>query len=56
MKKEQLKKGTKVWCWWRSSLLWYTGCERNGIYVFEDITDAIVEIRESNLGDLVPES
>ena len=27
MKKNEIKKGMKVWCWWKSRWLYYTGYE-----------------------------
>lgn len=29
MEKKELKKGIKVWCWWKSRTLRYTGYEGN---------------------------
>lgn len=52
MEKKDLKKGAKVWCWWMSRLLWYTGRTINGKYEFTDICDAITMISEPQLREL----
>ena len=56
MTRDGLKKGARVWCSWKSRYLYYTGREitRAGVhyYVFEDITDAVTEITDSQLGKL----
>ncbi len=52
MKKEELKKGTKVWCWWMSRYLYYTGQIIRGQYKFVDICDAIAMIPEEDLQKL----
>ena len=56
MTKQELKKGAKAWCWWKSRTLYYTGREvtrgGNHYYIFEDITDAITEITDEQLNKL----
>lgn len=52
MKKSDLKKGMKVWCWWRSRYLWFTGVVRHGAFEFRDAGDAIIVIAEENLKNL----
>lgn len=53
MTKQELRKGAKAWCWWKSRTLYYTGREvtRGGIhyYIFEDICDAITEITDEQM-------
>lgn len=66
MTKNDLKKGQKVWCWWKSRDLYYTGHEGNETgynittkdytprhyYTFEDITGAITRIYDEDLAKL----
>lgn len=52
MKKTELKKNIKVWCWWKSRSLYYTGRVINGKYEFVDICDAITMITEEQLAKL----
>lgn len=52
MAKEQLKKGAKVWCWWKSRYLWYTGQIVNGRHKFVDACDAITMVNEEHLSEL----
>lgn len=64
MKKEELKKGMKVWCWWKSRNLYYTGKIINKapsafndfkgetVYVFEDICGAVTHLNEKDLNGL----
>lgn len=52
MKKNELKKGLKVWCWWKSRHLYYTGQVIRGEYKFVDIMDAITMISEDDLAKL----
>lgn len=54
MKVNELKKNDKVWCWWMSRYLYYTGVKRNNTntYVFKDITDVTVIIAEDQIEEL----
>jgi hypothetical protein len=56
MTKQELRKGAKAWCWWKSRMIYYTGREvtRGGVhyYIFEDICDAITEITDEQLSKL----
>ncbi|MCD8308864.1 MAG: hypothetical protein LUD19_03335 [Clostridia bacterium] len=52
MTKQELKKHTKVWCWWKSRSLYFTGRVINGKYEFVDICDAITMVTEEELADL----
>lgn len=52
MKPSELKKGQRVWCWWKSRYLWYTGIVRDGVYEFRDVCDAITVVAEENLENL----
>lgn len=64
MKKEQLEKNLKVWCWWKSRFIYYTGkiinkvpsafnnFEGELVYVFEDISGVIIHINEEELKKL----
>ena len=52
MTREELKKGMKVWCWWKSKNLYYTGQIVNGKYKFVDICDAITMVSEEQLEKL----
>jgi len=66
MKKEELKKGTKVWCWWKSRNMYYTGIERyehgynletkdytpRHYYLFRDLCGAETEIYDEQLEKL----
>lgn len=52
MRETALRKGAKVWCWWLSRFLWYTGKIINGEYKFVDICDAITLIDRSRLSEL----
>ena len=52
MKAEELKKGTKVWCWWKSRYLWFSGVVRDGVYEFRDVCDVVVRVAEEDLGNL----
>lgn len=49
----QLKKGTRVWCWWMSSLMLFTGkvSETRG-YEFEDFGDKLIWIPADKIKDL----
>lgn len=38
---KELKKGTRVWCWWKSRYLYYQGMQLNGYYKFVDVNDVI---------------
>ena len=53
----ELKKGMKLWCWWQSRYLWYTGRSfeiESGerVFVFEDVADAQVRVSEADLDEL----
>lgn len=52
MKTNELKKRMKVWCWWKSRFLYYTGIVINGDYKFVDINGAITMIIEKDLEHL----
>ncbi len=52
MTKDQLYRHAKVWCWWKSRYLWYTGRIVIGGYEFRDICDAITIVPEDSLGEL----
>jgi hypothetical protein len=52
MTKNELRKNTKVWCWWKSRVLYFTGEMINGQYKFIDICDAVVMVTEDDLKDL----
>ena len=52
MEKNNLRKGAKVWCWWQSRLLWYTGLTVNGKYKFKDICDEVIMVSEAQLAEL----
>lgn len=52
MKKEELKKNVRVWCWWKSRYLYYTGQIINREYEFEDICGAKTMIEEKCLSRL----
>ena len=52
MTKDQLYPHVKVWCWWHSRWLWYTGRMTTGGYEFKDICDVVVTIPENSLKDL----
>lgn len=66
MTKNELKKGVKVWCWWKSRYLYYTGYEGNETgynlktkdytprhyYKFEDICGATTIIYDEQLEKL----
>ena len=47
-----LRKGVRVWCWWWSRYLWFTGVVRHGAFEFRDAGDAIIVIAEENLKNL----
>lgn len=53
MKKEELKPGMKVWCWWLHRNLWY---QDKGIrmkkYGFIDADDCLILIDEDQIKDL----
>lgn len=53
MTQAQLKKGTRVWCWWMSRLLLFTGktSEKRG-FEFEDFGDQIIWIPADKINDL----
>ena len=52
MKKSELKKNMKVWCWWKSRYLYFTGRMVRGQYEFRDIDDAITLVTEADLEQL----
>lgn len=52
MSKNELKKNIKVWCWWKSRSLYYTGRIINNEYEFVDICDCITMISEESLKKL----
>lgn len=52
MKANELKKNDRVWCWWMSRYLYYTGVKRNNTYVFEDIADVTVILTEDDIKKL----
>ena len=52
MTKNELRKNMKVWCWWKSRSLYYTGQIIRGQYKFIDICDAITMIDEKDLEKL----
>jgi hypothetical protein len=52
MKKAELQENIKVWCWWKSRYLYYTGRVINGKYKFVDVCDAITMIEEKSLEGL----
>lgn len=58
MTKNELKSRVKVWCWWKSRYLYYTGFEfthkPSGVhyYRFRDICGAITDVTDSDLGSL----
>lgn len=52
MMKSELKKNIKVWCWWKSRNLYYTGQIINGEYKFVDICDCVTMINEEQLTKL----
>ena len=52
MKKSELKKNVRVWCWWKSRYLYYEGKQLNGYYKFVDITGDIFWFLEKGLEDL----
>lgn len=49
MRKDELFTGVKVWCWWKSRYLYYTGTVSRGKYKFVDDLDAITMIAEKDL-------
>lgn len=49
MRKDELFTGVKVWCWWKSRYLYYTGTVLRGKYKFVDDLDAITMIAEKDL-------
>ena len=52
MTKNELKKNVKVWCWWKSRILYYTGQIINGQYKFVDVCDAVTMINKEDLEKL----
>lgn len=66
MTKQELTKGAKAWCWWKSRTLYFTGREidrkeldtKTGTYhtvhyyEFRDICDAITMITDASLAKL----
>lgn len=52
MKKSELKKDVKVWCWWKSRILYYTGKVVRGKYQFVDASDLLAMISEEQLKEL----
>ena len=66
MTKQELKKGAKAWCWWKSRTLYYTGREwdKKGYntktqdytpehqYEFEDIYGARFSLTEEQVAKL----
>lgn len=52
MKKTELKKNVKVWCWWKSRYLYFTGRVIQGEYEFRDICDAVTMVTEAQLEKL----
>ena len=47
-----MKKNAKVWCWWKSRNLYFTGRIIQGKYEFIDTCDAITMIGEDQLDQL----
>ena len=50
-----MKKNEKFWCWWLSRTLYFTGRVVNRgekLYIFEDISGIVSEIREESLKGL----
>lgn len=52
MKASELRINKRVWAWWLSRYLFYTGESYDGKYIFTDINDDEVIIKESDLKDL----
>ena len=52
MTKGNLKKNVRVWCWWKSRYLYYTGIQKNNIFVFEDIAGEAIMINKESLKNL----
>jgi hypothetical protein len=52
MRKQDLRKNVKAWCWWKSRNLYFTGRVINGNYEFTDINGAITMIDEGQLASL----
>ncbi len=66
MTKQELTKGTRAWCWWKSRTLYFTGLEYDKMitdrktgtrekvhfYKFRDICDAITMITDDQLTKL----
>ena len=53
MKASELKKGTKVWCWWLSRTLYYTGKMHRGTeYTFEDVIGAQFDFNDEQVAKL----
>lgn len=53
MKKQELKPGMKVWCWWLNCYLWYNGKAFNAKHFeFVDAGDCMVYLSEAQVKDL----
>lgn len=52
MKKEELKKNIRVWCWWKSRYYYYSGYMIGSKYKFVDICDCIELMDEDDLSRL----
>lgn len=66
MLKEELKKGTRVWCWWKSRYMYFSGTEGTETgyniktkdytprhyYNFDDICGASTKIYDEELEEL----
>lgn len=67
VKKEELKRDLKVWCWWKSRSLYYTGVEGyekgynlqtkdytpRHYYRFRDVCGAVTRIYDEDLEKLM---
>lgn len=58
MTKNELTKGKRTWCWWKSRYLFFTGrtgadpITKEKTFRFEDICGAITDITEKQLTKL----
>lgn len=52
MKTTKLIKNTRIWCWWKSRFLYFTGTQINGKYKFVDIADVVIWLTEKEVTQL----